>query len=426
MRRDLVIALRVACLAKLLIGVAFLYRVLLGKDGLPTVFDTVYAQCIVILVSLCYYCVLRFCMAACSPPRHTPRRISFVQRDAEGNYIDLQISTATEIVRGTPKLTIQNVWVLVYGVGFILFVTGYCILGLSRLCLACFGLGMGMLAVDELVCPRYTMSKLYASARAASLLACLVSLILVSSELLSMEVMIFASTLDLYTFGFGFCLPTISHFIMVAVRDSRHYSLGSVIEVCEFGLPFTAFLGVFHLSVAYGQRFQIGAASEAGGHAAISTPVRTDWPFVTFFALAPLLVCPCLVAYVSCVLEGCSIDSLLATTLALCVHYVVEKPASSTGIYGTVCCAVAIAIRVLSEYHPVLLPLNYARDNDSQLTEHAIWERRRRREEEELLDWDSRVRQAEDLTQDLAPTETDAQEVEDRAGIILEPTGHPP
>lgn len=400
MRRDLVIALRVACLTKLLIGVAFLHRILLGRDGLPTVFDTVYAQCIVILASLGYYCVVKFCIAACNPPKHRPRRVSFVPRDADGNYIDMQISTATEIIRGAPKLTIQNVWVLVYGVGFILFVSGYCILGLNRLCLACFGLGMGMLSVDELVCPRYTMSKLYASARVASLLACVVSIILVSSELLGTEVVAFTSTLDLYSFGFGFCLPNVSHFIMVAVRDSRHYSIGSVVEVCEFGLPFTAFLGIFHLSVAYGQRFQLGE----GGHA--GPPMRTDGPFIMFFAFAPLLVCPCLVAYVSCVLEGCSIDPLLAVSLSLCIHYLVEKPASPIGIYGTICCAVAIVIRVLSEYHPVLLPGIYSRNNNGQLTEHVIWERHAgRQEREELVDWENRARLAEELTQDLGDPE---------------------
>jgi hypothetical protein len=407
MRRDLVIAIRIACLAKLLLGTTLLHRWLLGGDKPPTVFDTVYFQCIVANVSLCYYCVLKFCMVACSPPRSRPRRISFVPRDGDGNYLDMHISTATDIIRGTPKLTIQNVWVFVYGVGFILFVSGYCILGLNRLCLASFGLGMGTLALDELICPRGAMGKLYASARAASLMACVVSLILVSAELLSAEVVAFTSTLDLYSFGFGFCLPNVSHFLMVAVRDSRHFSLGSVIEVCEFGLPFTAFLCVFHLSVAYGQRFQIGSAGEGWGGKGLA--VRTDTPFLLFFALAPFLVCPCLVAFVSCVLEGSAIDPLLAVALSLCVHYVLEKPASALGIYGTVCCAVAIAIRVLSEYQPVLGPGLHLQSESTQLTQQALWKRQNRQaEDEEDEDWESRVRQAEELTRDLQVPEEDA------------------
>lgn len=155
MRHDLVIAIRIVCLAKLLLATCLLYRWQLGTERRPSVFDTVYAQCIVILVSLCYYCVLRLCLAACNPPKRPKhRRFTFVPRDADGNYVDLQGMSVTDVVHGAPRLTIQNVWVLVYGVGFILFVSGYCMLGLNQLCLACFGLGMGTLALDELVCPR--------------------------------------------------------------------------------------------------------------------------------------------------------------------------------------------------------------------------------------------------------------------------------
>lgn len=401
MRHDLVIAIRIVCLAKLLLATCLLYRWQLGTERQPSVFDTVYAQCIVILVSLCYYCVLRLCLAACNPPKRPKhRRFTFVPRDADGNYVDLQGMSVTDVVHGAPRLTIQNVWVLVYGVGFILFVSGYCMLGLNQLCLACFGLGMGTLALDELVCPRCTMTKLYASVRAAALVTSVVSLLLVSAELLGEEITAFTSTLDFYSFGFGFCLPTVSHFLMIAVRDSRHYSLGSVLEVCEFGLPFTAFLGIFHLSVAYGQRFQM-----SGNTPPYEPILRTDGPFLLFFGLAPILVCPCLVAFVVCVLEGSSIDPLLATTLTLCVYYVLEKPASSIGVYGTACCAVAIGLRVAGEYRLQLglHPLS----ESPYLTREAVLERQRRQREEDI-EWEERTRQAEELTRELSTQEDTA------------------
>jgi hypothetical protein len=64
--------------------------------------------------------VARFFWAACFPPKPRLRRVSLVPRDADGNYVDLQIASATEVIHGAPKLTIQNIWVLVYGVGCIL------------------------------------------------------------------------------------------------------------------------------------------------------------------------------------------------------------------------------------------------------------------------------------------------------------------
>lgn len=403
MQRHVVIALRIACLTKLLVGITFLYRLLLATDTPPTVFDTVYAQCIVILVSLGYYCVGKFFLAACYPPKHRPRRVSLVPRDADGNYVDMQLTTATEVIRGAPRLNIQNVWVFVYGVGFILFISGYCILGLHPLCLACFGCGMGTLALDELVCPRHTLSKVYTSIRVAVLVTGFVSLVLVCADLFQDMFLEFATTLDLYSFIFGVTLPLLAHFLMIAVRDCRSFSLGSVVEVCEFGLPFTVFLGVFHLCVAYGQRFELGMRGSVVGYdlflnqswsrAAFSTHVRTDGPFVLFYALSPLLVCPCLVGYISCVLDGSSIDPLLAVALTLCVHFLVERPASTLGIYGTVCCCLATMLRVMGEFSPQLRPHPQS-EPSSQLGQEIAWERHARR-----------VVEAEELTRDLGTPE---------------------
>lgn len=386
MQRHAVIVLRIACLTGLLLGVSSLYQLLLAAGRPPTVFDTVYAQCIVILIALVYYCVGKFCLAACFPPKHRPRRVSLVPRDADGNYVDMQLTTATEVIRGAPRLNLQNVWVFVYGVGFILFIAGYCVLNLHPLCLASFGLGVGILALDELVCPRHALSKLYTSVRVGSLLTGVVSMVLVSMDLFRIQLLEFTSTVDLYSFVYGISLPLLSHFLMIAVRDSRRFSIGSVVEVCEFGLPFTAFLGVFHLSVAYGQRFQLESSSGAGSdlffndswtRAAFSPEVRTDGPFILFYALTPLLVGPSVVGYVSCVLEGSSIDPLLAVALALCVHFLRESNISALGIYGTVCCSVAIGIRVMGECTVQLQP--HPQSENNQLDQQVVWERDARR-----------------------------------------------
>ena len=387
MQQFLVVILRLACMTAALLGIAQLYRATLSSSSPPTVFDTVYAQCIVILVSLAYYCVAKFCLAACFPAKRRPRRVSLVPRDADGNYLDMQLTSVVELVRGAPKLTIANVWILVYGVGFILFVVGYCVLALNPLCLACLGLGMSTLAIDELVCPRHIMSKLYSSARSAALLASLVSLGLVSSELFNEELLAFASALDLYSLGFGICLPIVAQFLMVAVRDCRRYSPGPAVGGGGFGLAFKAFRGVFHPRGAYGQRFQ---QVHAGGEEQAQRwydrlAARMDGPFLLFHTLAPLLVCPYLVAYVACVLEGTAVDPFLAATLSLCVHYVLEEPASALGIYGTLCCGVAIVVRVLSEYTPRLRDWRLQAE-DAQLSQQVVWERdaRRAREAEEL------------------------------------------
>jgi hypothetical protein len=393
MERHTIIALRLACMAGGFVGISCLYACTLGTAGGVSVFDTVYAHSVLILIALLYYGFAKLCVGACSRAKPRLRRVSLVPRDADGNYVDIHLTTATELIAGAPKLTIQNVWILVYGVGYILFVSGYCILGLNRVCLASLGFGMLTLAVDELVCPRVAMGKLYISARASVVVCGFVSLFLVTSQLMSDEFLISVTSLDLYSIVFGLLLPNVAQFLMVTVRDCRRFSLGTVVEVCEFGLPFTAFLGVFHLSVAYGQRFQIASEGPVIGYdaflnqswyrdALLSAHLRTDWAVLLFYAIAPILVTPVLLGYISCVLEGCAIDPFLSVCLALCVHYLIEKPASALGIYGTLCCALATLIRILAEFHPRLNPLSAGPSSENtQLNQHVVWQRTRAAEE---------------------------------------------
>lgn len=396
MRRHTIVALRLVCMTCALLGISGLHYVTLSHPPM-TVFDTVYAQCILILVSLCYYGIGKFIYNVCNPSKPLPRdssaRFDRAPRDADGNYLNIELTSMTEVVMGAPKLTIQNVWVLVYGAGFVLFVSGYCILGLDRLCLTAYGLGLFTLSLDELICPRTTLNKLYLSARSSVLLTVVISIVLVSCEILYDTLPLIASSMDLYSLFFGICLPVIAQFIMVAIRDCHNFTLGSVVEVCEFGLPFTSFLGIFHLSVAYGQRFQMNVDGPVLGydtllnqtwyHDVYAIHVRTDGPFLLFYGLAPFLMIPSVLAYVSCTLEGCSVDPLLTVGLTLCIHYLVEWPASTLGIYGTVCCAVAVVIRVLAEYTPSYPALSLHGD-DSHLPHNVVWQRSRNTAAQEL------------------------------------------
>lgn len=349
------VAARLASMAGALLGIQILYRFTLGGDQPVSVFETVHSHCIVTLVTLVYYCLCKLFIGGCQPSTKG-RRVMLIPRAPDGSYSDMQ-HTPTEVVWGVPRLTLQNVWILVYGVGFILFVGGYSLLGLQRACLACFGLAVSLLSMDELVCPQRTLSKLYVSARCASLLTAVIGLSLVSGDLFSHMFADFVQTLDLYALVFGICLPFITQFLMAAVRDSRHYSLGSIFEVCEFGLPFAVFLAVFHLSVAYGQLYQLDSHPPQPDvrHNSTAHGIRTDPPYIIFYMLAPILVAPTLVAYLSCVLEGAAIDPLISIGITMCVHcFAFNHEFSVLGVYGTVCCGIAVLVRVLAEYNPVL------------------------------------------------------------------------
>ena len=403
------VCLRLAGMSGASLGIFGLYQATLGtSDAIPTIFETVYSHCIIIIVCLHYYCIGKFLHTACfSRKRTLPPR----PRDGGSVYLDAQgfpEARQTEMVRGQPRLDIQNVWILVYGLGLVFFVTGYCMLGIHPVCLAFAGMAVGILSADELVCPRGTLSPVYLSLRVSALISAMVSLALVSADLVGQVVVEYITSLDLYSIFFGLCLPFVAQFIMIAVKDTRHYAIGTVIEVCEFGFPFTAFLGLFHLSVAYGQRFQISTddsssslhppfdyaalllnqsfdyASWTQRSTAAQTIIRTDGPFLLFYSLTPFMAIPVVVCYIECALEGCAIDPMLSLCLALCVRHLTSGTGSSVswlGIYGTACCGLAWVIRIASE-HQFVLGDPPGMHVNTQLDQRVVWERENQRSRE--------------------------------------------
>ena len=166
---------RLIAMIAALLGVSGLYRSTVGlsqdADNLVSVFQTVYSQCILINVSLGYYCLIKLCMLIIYPPSTARRREQLVpgsddvaparQMHTLSGAVVLSADLSEPLSSrqngraavGT-RLTIHNVWVLVYGLGFVFFITGYCFLGLQPVCLTFIGLAVGVLSVDELLCPR--------------------------------------------------------------------------------------------------------------------------------------------------------------------------------------------------------------------------------------------------------------------------------
>lgn len=414
-----------------LLSVSTLYRYTIGRTNaegkLPlSVFRTVYSYCILILVSLAYYCVCKACVLLCVAHKVKGQRVrspgtqgkDFVITDISTRYSRSQTSPGGRDDMGSVsepgsghsslsevRLNIRNVWVLVYGLGFVIFITGYCFMGLHPVCLSFIGFAIGVLCVDELLCPRSELRMWYLTARSIVLFLVMFSLVSVSMIFLESTVTNYVKTLDIYSMVFGMIFPFASQFILILIRDIRRYSLGTVIEVCEFGFPFTAFLGVFHLCVAYGQLYQSDKDGLSGYEALQSTVtgasagnfssaplldyshwyhfnqsmvgviIWTDAPFLTFYAVAPLCVLPCVVCYMASVLDGRAIDPLLSITLFLCIDNV--GGGSSMAVVGTVLCSLGALIRIICEYHPPLLQgeMFSLQTESTQLPHNVVWRR---------------------------------------------------
>jgi hypothetical protein len=437
-----VVGLRLVGMIGSLLGVFWLYRGTLGALvalQAITVFETVYMQCVLLLVTLCYYSLWKLGrLVFCTNPSRFPRGpqgvvLAHLERNSAGGGKD-----GEGVV---PRLTIWDVWILVYGLGFVFFVCGYCFTGLHSLCLTFLGLFVSILGLDEVVCPRIPVTRgagadpsgCYYAGRGVLLAVVFVALLLVSSEDMAAQLPAFFARVDVYSIFFGIALPVLSQLLLLVIRDSRRtYTLDGVIEICEFGFPFTAFLGLFHLCVAYGQRFQsdsdalsaykslFSSGVPAGNSTASSSSASAapyvfdfsywyhfndtriavnqfvsgaDGPSFVFYALTPLLAVPALVCFLVCVLQGSAIDPLLALTFSLSTERVATQ-GEGVHLAGLVLASLSLLARVLSEYHPRAAGRNLAYDAQSetaQLTHRVVW---------------SRSERAHELTSDLETLET--------------------
>lgn len=445
-RQQMIVFLRLACMIACLLTVFALYRgtiwipvspplLSLSHGGSNTttmisVFQTVYSQCILIIVSLVYYCIAKLCFI----PTRTKRRRrpvlsppqEFVITDLSSRYFP---TTAHRHLVHSPtrherrqwdhggstltdaRLTIRNVWVLVYGLGFVFFITSYCFLALQPVCLTFIGLAIAVLSLDELLTPQRELTNGYTAVRFLAFCAAVLSLVLVSVPLLDSVVAWYVESVDIYSIIFGLVFPFCSQFILLVIRDHRRYTLGTVVEVCEFGFPFTAFLALFHLCVAYGQRYQSDSdalsayrLSGSPGHGdqgvlnltdtmasylnfenlyrfndtMVRNAVSTDGPSLLFYALTPLIMIPAVVCYMACALDGCAIDPLLSLVFVLDIqHLWIASPPSAFIIASVTVCSIGIVVRVMSEYNPSFTqnPLFTLQTDSTQLPHSVAWSR---------------------------------------------------
>lgn len=411
-----VIVGRIGVMIVSLLSTSWLFRRTVGIDLVPlTIFRTVYAQCILILVTLLYYFVLKLCSLAVCWGRGSGRGRH--ARPANGSPLSSSSEPAAPVMMvraissvSDARLTIRNVWIFVFGLGLVFFITGYCFIGLHPVCLSFLGLAVSVLAVDELICPRREHPSHYALMRAGTLLCGALGLFLVAPPILQSALSGFMADADIYSALFGMAFPFLSQMTLSIVRDHRIYTWRAVLEACEFGFPFTGFLGVFHLCVAYGQRQQadsdaLSAFKHSHRHAnqtlssaaayldfsywyhfndtMVNDLIDTNSPFLAFYTLTPLVFVPACVCFMWCVLDGCAIDPLITIVAVLCLeHSGITSPSpSGWDIASLTFCALGLCLRIACEYRPTLSGNHsqiYSMQGDSpQLPFYVVWMRKR-------------------------------------------------
>jgi len=344
---------RIAFMTGAILAMLAMHDTLLGRSS--EAFTSGYLGSLVLVCTLGYYVLAKIGQATVGAPGRAGR----VRR--AGVYMDMQ-DNKTAIVTGVPKLTIENVWILVYGLGAVIFVMAYTLLGIEPVSLTCMGVAMGVLCIDELAHPRREMVAMHVAVRIGATLSGLISLCLVFVDSFGDLVHRFLSSDNWPAAIGGVALPFLSQFIMLCVRDYRKYTVGGVIEMCEFGLPFAVILSCCLLWTAESERRHAGQDAtydllfnETFQWYQNLTRDRAHDPvasWAVYLCIVPLLLMPSLVLYVACVLDGCAVDPLLAVSMAVSVQYAISAGPSALNIYSIMCSSAGLILRVGSEFRP--------------------------------------------------------------------------
>ena len=155
-------------------------------------------------------------------------------------YVD---GGTTDLVQGVPRLTMDSVWNLVYGLGCGLYVCTYTLMGLDPICIASFTFGLCMVCAYEVVFPPVfrVIPRVELHLTPCVALMSLVATVLVAGER-------FAAPDILSTAIYQLILPCLAPLFLLSVKSQRRFTIGSIMETCEFGLPHAFILALVFLA----------------------------------------------------------------------------------------------------------------------------------------------------------------------------------
>jgi hypothetical protein len=143
-----------------------------------------------------------------------------------------------------PPFTMQSIWAHVYGLGLIVFVTVYCMLGVSSCCTANYIFALAGVSLDDIFVRHWEAFTKHTAVFLSTV--CSAAAVLIAA-FGSPDLEPFFEQVDAgnwLAIACGAVLPLTSPFIYTVVRGPRNYTPGMVIEFIYFATPFAVILSI--------------------------------------------------------------------------------------------------------------------------------------------------------------------------------------
>lgn len=313
----------------LLSSILLLYA--LNKYSFPTDIDlqtNVMYSSLTLLVLLIYYVCID-CFVTCTPAKWG------LQRRTRGHHDYSDVSRdSVHIIHGKPRLHMDDVWILVYGVGISYFVTNYVCTCRQLVSLEFFMFGLYLLIIYELLGPSCTTANI---------------IYFLASNLAFIGVVIqciFDNFVDIVTpvtlndwFGvlFGMIVPLGGVLLLCAIKSNKKFNIGSIVEVCEFGLPFSGIIAMLMFVSMY--QLYMEKKDEAFVH-------YLETNFIVTVLLSPIPLMLILLLIVEAVVNNHILDVLISISMASNIIQLSLDAQSQSALISTILCFCAFVLRL--------------------------------------------------------------------------------
>lgn len=245
--------------------------------------------------------------------------------------------------RGRPFLTVTGVAHVVYGLGFVFYVTAYSVASVSVVSTLFFSLSLMVLSYHEVIFPLRSANSPYIT------VVCKVLCIL-----LAMWAVVLGIGFDDLTLYFNALVydkpgtllwesvfPMVTFYILLSVKTGDNARLGGTWELCEFGIPIMAMLGLMFLVVENGTELQ-----KIQGN---STLTERD---VVALSVAPLLLLACVWNLLWALFRNSVDEFLIGLCCVTTLARLVSTPPDAFLYAGAMCSAGAVLVKILIAQQP--------------------------------------------------------------------------
>lgn len=274
-----------------------------------------------------------------------------------------------------PRLSVESVIVYVYGLGLLIFLTVYCVLGVSGDASAAFYVQLTCMALDDMFIRTKDGTLRRSVLLFCALLAGVANVCISISFDGAGESIQAILDLKWASILYGLVLPCLVPWVYFAVRGKRFYNPVTVYDFIHFGMPFAVIVSLMCLVGLDSAWYQ-----DFSRHAPFNSTNETSERLVTKADVAGPLLClnmlPTVFLAVQSILLYSTVDFISVAAVISSFRALAGQGASSLVVVGFVSACVSFAARIYACYRDESdkCSVVYARESEEDEEEDQMLE----------------------------------------------------